>query len=374
MKAIIIDDEQLALDYLEQLLLNITDLQIVGKYLDPFRGKEAIENNNVDIVFLDIQIPEINGIELAEQLLEMKPKLSIVFVTAYDNFAIKAFELNALDYILKPVRKERLLNTVERIKQKFPDQILGKPELLHICMFQQGIITDSSKNVLHLQWRTNKVLQLFLYLVHHRGTIISKAQLVELLWREYEPKKAFAQLYTAIYHIRKTLGAISNYISIKNISEGYLITLENVDVDVDRFENFIQTGVPISKETIGEYERVLGLYKGEYLQGYDYLWAESERQRLQLLWVSTSLKIVNWYFSNHELERAVEIGFDIISINPLVEEAYFLLMKIFASMNNRLFVHQQYQQLIEVLNKELNVEPNQSITYWYNQWKENRAI
>jgi two-component SAPR family response regulator len=323
---------------------------------------------------LDIQIPEINGIELAEQLLEMKPKLSIVFVTAFDNFAIKAFELNALDYILKPVRKERLLNTVERIKQKFPDQILGKSELLHICMFQQGIITDSSNNVLQLQWRTNKVLQLFLYLVHHRGTIISKAQLVELLWREYEPKKAFAQLYTAIYHIRKTLGAISNYISIKNISEGYLITLENVDVDVDRFENFIQTGVPISKDTIGEYERVLGLYKGEYLQGYDYLWAESERQRLQLLWVSNSLKIVNWYFSNHELERAVEIGFDIISRNPLVEEAYFLLMKIFASMNNRLFVHQQYQQLKEVLYKELNEEPNQSITYWYNQWKENRAI
>lgn len=70
----------------------------------------------------------------------------------------------------------------------------------------------------------------------------------------------------------------------------------------------------------------------------------------------------------------MEIGFDIISRNPLVEEAYFLLMKIFASMNNRLFVHQQYQQLKEVLYKELNEEPNQSITYWYNQWKENRAI
>ena len=144
---------------------------------------------------------------------------------------------------------------------------------------------------------------------------------------------------TAIYHIRKTLGAISNlYINNTNISEGYLINLENVDVDVDRFENFIQNWMPISKDTIGEYESpVLGLLQGGVSTRYDYLWAESERQRLQLLWVSTSLKIVNWYFSNHELERAVEIGFDIISRNPLVEEAYFLLMKIFASMNNRLF-------------------------------------
>ena len=117
----------------------------------------------------------------------------------------------------------------------------------------------------------------------------------------------------------------------------------------------------------------LVLYKGEYLQGYDYLWAEKRTSKITITvgkYFAENSKLV---FSNHELERAVEIGFDIISRNPLVEEAYFLLMKIFASMNNRLFVHQQYQQLKEVLNKELNEEPNQSITYWYNQWKENRG-
>ena len=95
----------------------------------------------MDIVFLDIQIPEINGIELAEQLLEMKPKLSIVFVTAYDNFAIKAFELNALDYILKmPVRKERLLNTVERIKQNFLNKFwVNQSFCTYVCSSKESL-------------------------------------------------------------------------------------------------------------------------------------------------------------------------------------------------------------------------------------------
>ncbi|EST52226.1 hypothetical protein T458_26950 [Brevibacillus panacihumi W25] len=82
MKAILIDDEQLALNYLEHQLVHIADVEIIGKFTDPMVGKRAIEKNEIDIVFLDIQIPKLNGIELAEQLLEMKPQLQIVFVTA----------------------------------------------------------------------------------------------------------------------------------------------------------------------------------------------------------------------------------------------------------------------------------------------------
>ncbi|WP_238351824.1 LytR/AlgR family response regulator transcription factor [Brevibacillus brevis] len=73
MKAILIDDEELALNYLEYQLLNIGDFEIIGKFTDPMIGKREIEKNEIDIVFLDIQTPKLNGIELAEQLLEVKP-------------------------------------------------------------------------------------------------------------------------------------------------------------------------------------------------------------------------------------------------------------------------------------------------------------
>lgn len=124
MKVILIDDEELALDYFEHQLKSLSDFEIIGKYTNPLEGKKAIEEQDVDLVFLDIQTPELNGLELAEQLLQKKPILPIIFVTAYDEYALKAFELNALDYLLKPVSKNRLLKTIQRIEQEFNENAI----------------------------------------------------------------------------------------------------------------------------------------------------------------------------------------------------------------------------------------------------------
>ena len=91
MKVILIDDEELSLRYLEYLLITIGEFEIVGKYTDPFKGRQAVQEHDIDIVFLDIHIPEWNGIELAETLLEKKPELNVVFITSYEEYAIKAF-------------------------------------------------------------------------------------------------------------------------------------------------------------------------------------------------------------------------------------------------------------------------------------------
>ncbi|MCH1624137.1 response regulator [Ferdinandcohnia quinoae] len=372
MKAIIIDDESLALNYMEHQLINIDDIEIVGKYTDPIAGKDIIEHNEVDIVFLDIHIPEMNGIELAEILLETKPELYIVFVTAYDDYAIKAFELNALDYILKPVRKERLQKTIQRIKhmnntsKSLPQEI----NTLHMKMFQQVTILNHQKTIIPLNWRTTKVQQLFLHLVHNRGKITSKSELIELLWPEYELKKAYAQLYTAIYHVRKTLESIGNHFKLTNINDGYLLELVDIIIDVETFEQFITSAPPLSPGTISDHEKAMELYVGDYLEGLDYLWAESERYRLHFLWISHSFKMVYWYHTNHDPDKAIKRCLDICNRYPLVEEAYFSLMKIFASMgNNHSSVHFHYLRLSDVLMEELNEKPSPTITEWYNKWK-----
>src|SRR5690625_3109696 len=116
MKVILVDDEQLALDLLERKIEEIGNVTVVGKYANPIEGKEKIVQQVVDVVFLDINLPEINGMELAEQILEKKPEVTIVFVTAYDKYAVQAFELNAIDFLVKPVKIERLEKTIERIK------------------------------------------------------------------------------------------------------------------------------------------------------------------------------------------------------------------------------------------------------------------
>lgn len=372
MKAILIDDEQLALNYLEHQLVHIADVEIIGKFTDPMVGKRAIEKNEIDIVFLDIQIPKLNGIELAEQLLEMKPQLQIVFVTAYERYAIKAFELNALDYVLKPVGKQRLQTTMKRIQSRLEDHAalsLQKSEKLHMSLFQQVTIIDGGEEI-PLRWRTAKVQQLFLYLVQHRGRAVNKTTIIELLWPELEPEKAYHQLYTAIYHIRKTLAPFEKYFRIANISEGYLLKLEHIILDVDQFEQFFRSDAVLSAETIGEYEQAVALCKGDYLQEHNYVWAESERQRLQLQWVQTALKMVDWYYANEEKDKAITLCLDICQRYPLEEEAYFYLMKIFADMGRHTSVHGQYEQLKNVLQTELQEHPNPAITEWYQRWQQ----
>lgn len=103
-KAIIIDDEQPARDLIRHYLAGHKDIEIAGQFADGFTGLKAIQDLKPDLVFLDIQMPKLTGFELLELLDEMP---NIIFTTAYDQFAIKAFELNAVDYLLKPYSQER---------------------------------------------------------------------------------------------------------------------------------------------------------------------------------------------------------------------------------------------------------------------------
>lgn len=115
MKAIIIDDERLARQELKTLLSEYKEIEIVGEANNAESAIENIKNLKPDVIFLDIQMPGKNGFEILEEISGLP---EIVFVTAYDEYAIRAFEVNALDYLLKPVQASRLSETVKKILQK----------------------------------------------------------------------------------------------------------------------------------------------------------------------------------------------------------------------------------------------------------------
>jgi DNA-binding LytR/AlgR family response regulator len=127
MKAILVDDEPLALEELAFLLHQTGEIEIAGSFRDPAAALEKIITTEPEVVFLDIEMPEINGFLIAELILKMKKKTRIVFVTAFNEYAVKAFELDAIDYVLKPFSKERLELTVHKIKKSITD---GAPEKL----------------------------------------------------------------------------------------------------------------------------------------------------------------------------------------------------------------------------------------------------
>src|SRR6476659_8154429 len=114
MKAIIIDDERLARTELSKLLQDFPEIEIVDEASNADEGIQKIENHNPDLVFLDIQMPGKTGFDMLSEL-DHSPQ--VIFTTAYDEYALKAFEVNALDYLLKPVEPRRLADAVEKLRK-----------------------------------------------------------------------------------------------------------------------------------------------------------------------------------------------------------------------------------------------------------------
>ena len=115
MKAIIVDDERLARKELMSLLASHPEIEVVDEAANPDEAMEKIEKHDPDVVFLDIQMPGKTGFEMLE---EMERVPQVIFTTAYDEFALKAFEYNALDYLLKPIQPERLTESLNKVSIK----------------------------------------------------------------------------------------------------------------------------------------------------------------------------------------------------------------------------------------------------------------
>jgi two-component system LytT family response regulator len=122
LKVILIDDERLARSELKRLLQEFPDVEIIGEAANANEGVEKIEALSPDLIFLDIQMPGKTGFEM---LTELEKSPHVIFVTAYDEFAIKAFEVNALDYLMKPVEPKRLAEAILKVKQKEEEELLS---------------------------------------------------------------------------------------------------------------------------------------------------------------------------------------------------------------------------------------------------------
>ncbi|MFT4152703.1 LytR/AlgR family response regulator transcription factor [Parafilimonas sp.] len=112
-KCVIIDDEQPAINVLKNYIKRINNLHLTGTATNPLAGIELIKNNKADVVFLDIQMDEMTGIEVMNIL---DSSVQVIFCTAYSEFAVESYELNALDYLMKPIAFDRFVKAVRRIK------------------------------------------------------------------------------------------------------------------------------------------------------------------------------------------------------------------------------------------------------------------
>lgn len=379
--AVLIDDERLALNSLEKQLEHFDSITVIGKHQNPFEAIEFIKHTIPDIVFLDIEMPGMLGMEVAVHLQDISPDIRIVFVTAYNHYAVDAFEVRALDYLLKPVKRERLMKTIKRFvankemealatsKQTPPDD---KPSATIIRMFQsmQFELEQEDDTIQLFHWRTQKSHELFAYLLQQSGLWVRKDTLIDILWPNYDTDRAYTNLYTTIYQLRKSLRDYNIAIHIKSEREGYRLENDQIEVDVVQWEDFIKRSLPINEQTIEQHRQAIDLHRGIYLQEHDYEWAVHKQLYLNTQWYELVVQVCDYYLERQQYSEAMTLCYAIRERLPYAEYSYFTLMKIFASIGQDDEVIQQFQTYSDLLHEEVGEKPKEEVVQWYKQWQE----
>ena len=149
LSAVIVDDEQLARDELAFLLKHVGDVDVVAQGKNGVEAVSLIREHNPDLVFLDVQMPGLDGFGVIKKLIDRKVLLpKIVFSTAFDQYAVKAFEVNAVDYLLKPFDKKRVAQSVERARAKVESNGPSSEKLDTLMRMLESQKTQASKILL----------------------------------------------------------------------------------------------------------------------------------------------------------------------------------------------------------------------------------
>lgn len=308
MKILLIDDEEMSLDFNEIMLKELGGVEVVGKFTNPYFALERLEVMDVDVVFLDMEMGAVNGLELAGIIRSKYSHIEIMFVTAHAQYALKAFEVNAVDYLLKPLNKKRLKRAIERIKEKLDlykeskKQLAFKEANFYMKTFGGFHLLDNQQNI--VKWRTKKVKELFLFLWQHNGAPIHKAVVMEQLWPEIHAEKAAKLLHTTVYQLRKTFKEQGIEDAVQFNNDHYSLGLL-IDSDCTVLEGLLKDNEMESSEV----EQILTLYKGDFLEEADFRWVTPIQQRLR--------QSVLQY-----LEQIISVG----EVNPLLIEECLLKM------------------------------------------------
>jgi DNA-binding LytR/AlgR family response regulator len=246
-KTLIVDDEVPARSRLVRMLAEFKDIQVVSEASNGLEALQIAENLKPDLVFLDIEMPELNGLEVADAWGGEGP--AVVFVTAYSEHALKAFELSALDYLVKPVSPERLAETIERVrKQKNPAPLAKLQKFLE--KLEEGRVKRRMAVKCGAKYRVFDPAQVSAVIARdHYAVILVEGQ--ELL--ADDSLDTLAQRLDTGRFLRIHRSAIINMDFLKELEhEGdrkYLAVLSDIG----------KTRLPVSRERLDELKKVLNL-------------------------------------------------------------------------------------------------------------------
>lgn len=366
-KVYAVDDELPALEELEYLLKTYDDIEVVGLFSDPLEAIRNIVEDEPDVVFLDIDMPFINGIELALQMQTLRAGLIIVFVSAHTGYSLQAFKAYPLDYILKPIDEDRFRQTLEHIREQHKlRQIDGRSQkTFSIGCFGKLEVSKGDGPKESMKLSNRKIKELFAYLICRFGKPVTRRELIQLLFDGVEDKRTINHLHVTVYNLRNMLESFGIPRSLVEVKENYTLEMAAGICDYVDVMQFMKNHPMINAINVKEAERLIDLYKGAYLEEEDYDWAIETREWLGEQLERLLLKIANFYSSIGKTLEEEQALLRLVEINPLAEEGnQALLMLYFREGNKERFIR-FYESYAKVLREELDEEPEERLARTY---------
>lgn len=246
MNILLVDDEELQLIRLENACKSVLKDATFLKFTNPLNITDE-DINRVDIAFLDIGMPGINGIQLAKKMKSIKPEIKIIFVTAYDDYALEAYKVHASGYITKPVSEERIKEEISELEKTVE---LTSTKKLQIKCFGNFEIFYKGEPV---KFSYQKSKEVFAYLVDREGSLININEINAVMWEE-DHKSYLRNLIADIQQTLKSIDCSDIFIKKRN---GCAIDTSKVDCDAYEYKK--------------DNPNAVRMYRGEYM--IQYPWA-----------------------------------------------------------------------------------------------------
>jgi two-component SAPR family response regulator len=268
-----VDDEMHVLKRFERMALKMNEIELCGLFESGEQLLAYLKEHPLDAVFLDIEMPDVNGLLLAQQILDLDENIEIVFLTAFNQYAVEAFELQAIDYIMKPLKIERLEKTVMRLlKIKGKVSKPGKPFVQ--CFGDFEVFLNGEAMV----WKNSKAKEILAFLIHKNGVAVNWEKIADAIWPDFDFEKAQTNFHANTYLLRKRLVKEG----ISQILEGsrgnYRVITEEVSCDLYQLEAMMKGKQMKRKEDFLLLEEFM--QKG-YMEEDGYSWAQPKAAQLE---------------------------------------------------------------------------------------------
>jgi len=369
-RAILVDDEQPALEELEFLLKDYP-VEIAAMIQNSKTVLEQVGRLKPDVVFLDIDMPGANGLEIALKIQEIYTGIQIIFVTAYSEYALKAFRAYPLDYILKPVNETRFAKTMQHLLKsvesaKANTLLASKPHIRCFGTFEA--FTENGERQ-QMKFATRQTREMFAYLISHFEKAVSRDELIHVIFGGNADKKTVNLLHVTAYKLRHTMEELGIDRESITLSGNYTLEVADGICDYIDFAKFTDRNPYIDQDNAVQAEAAAKLYQGPFLESEDYLWAEEARAEMELRFESLQMGIAAFYRQAGKISKCEKALVTLLKYNDLSEQGNRALLNLYIETKGLSKFREHYEKYRTLLKEELQIKPDRKFFDYYEKIK-----